>query len=101
MRLQAICPFEWKGGRVLQPGTVVEPILREDDELAQQWIAAGFAVDLDAQPPQPPASGNGDGGEGGATGDGECGEGEAAESRGTPPMMSTDMPSHVGRRTRS
>jgi hypothetical protein len=95
MRLQAICPFEWKGGKVVQPGTMVEAIPGEDDELAKQWIAAGFLVDLDAAPPAE--------GEGPAEGE-ERPEGEArpaGEGNATAPMTSTDMPSHVGRRVRS
>jgi hypothetical protein len=81
-------PVDWKG-EILEPGAVIEAVSPDDDVLVEY---VGKFSKIAAMPGEAPP-----GGEDGSS-NGDLGESGAASA--TPPMTSTEMPSHVGRRVR-
>jgi hypothetical protein len=84
-----IYPVNWKG-EILEPGAIINAESPEDDALIEYVNKFGK---LAAVPEEAPP-----GGEEGHNGDAPGAPGESGSA--TPPMTSTDLPGHVGRRVR-
>jgi hypothetical protein len=78
MQYRVIGPFEWKG-EMVEPGAVITAESPNDDAAIDLLTKAGKISSVPGEQPPAPSE-------------------PPCESSEAPPMSSTDMPSHVGRR---